>query len=312
MQKILFVRNFKPRSDGNLKISGGHIKIRDYFLHCLHHPELDPHLYFTPGSEFEGSEVWQPIPREKIVREIDVDDYQVIFLTDKDLRYLPKKQIKRKKVINLMQTLRACSPDYPVYVYVKKPAYRIFVSPDIFEAGRHFPTYGEPFIIPNGIPLDLFKPGPKRENAILIWAKKNPDLGDRIFQRLKGMHCDVTLLKDYLPREEFARRLRTTDVFVTCPWVRESFHLPAIEGMASGCAVVTSDNVGNRSFCIHGETCLMTEFDRVDQYIDMITLLFENKPLKEKIRQGGLKKAASYSLSREREDFFRFLEKNIL
>ena len=50
MPRILFVRDFKPTKDGRIRTSGGHIKVRDYFMHCLQHPELEPYLYFTPRS----------------------------------------------------------------------------------------------------------------------------------------------------------------------------------------------------------------------------------------------------------------------
>ena len=313
MKRILFVRDFRPRSNGNIRLSGGHIKIRDYFLHCLAHPQVEPYIYFTPRSDYENSELWREIPRDRIVKDPEEVDIDVLFLTDKDLKHLPNRDLaKRKKRINLMQTLRACTPDYPVYRYVIKRAYRIFVSPEIYEAGKAFPTDGEPFVIPNGIPLENFYPEVKRPNSILIWAKKNPDLGRRIFTRLQALNIEVTLLVDYLPREEFASRLRKTDIFVTCPWVRESFHLPSIEGMASGCAVVTSDNIGNRSFCIHKETCMMTKYDRDDQYVDAIVTLLQNPELKQTIQQNAVKKAQYYSLERERQDFYRFLERNIL
>lgn len=312
IQKVLFVRDFRPKSNGHIRISGGHIKIRDYFMHCLEHPALDPYLYFTPKSAIENSELWEQVPRERIIRQPERIDPEIFFLTGKDLKHLPRNLVRKKKRINFMQTLRACSPDHPVYPYVIKPAYRIFVSPDIFEAGRNFPTIGAPFVIPNGIPLQDFKPGQKEQNSILIWAKKHPEIGAKIHESLRKLGYDSELLTDYVPRAEFARKLGQTDIFVTCPWIRESFHLPSIEGMASGCAVVTSDNVGNRSFCIHRETCMMTEFGRVDQYVEMITLLFQNPELKKKIQQNGLRKAAYYSLERERQDYFRFVETNLL
>ncbi len=313
MKKILFIRDFRPRSNGKLRISGGHIKVRDYYMHCLAHPQLDPYIYFTPRSEFEDNELWQDVPRDHIIQDPQSIDFDLFFFSGKDIKHLPNRKIvKGKKRIRLMQSLRSCFPEHPNYAYVVKRAYRIFVSPEIFEAGKHMPTDGEPALIPNGIPLHDFYPEEKKENSILIWAKKNVPLGMRIHERLKALNIDATLLIDYVPREEFAARLRKTDIFLTCPWERECFHLPSIEGMASGCAVITSDNVGNRSFCIHGETSMVTEYNRDDQYVDYVLQLMKNPELKKAIQQNAIKKARYYSLDREREDFYNFLAKYIL
>ena len=40
MRKILFLR-------GHDKIFSSHVKLRDYFIHCLHHPKLNPYVYFV-------------------------------------------------------------------------------------------------------------------------------------------------------------------------------------------------------------------------------------------------------------------------
>ncbi|MCI0465871.1 MAG: glycosyltransferase, partial [Beijerinckiaceae bacterium] len=53
------------------------------------------------------------------------------------------------------------------------------------------------------------------------------------------------------------QRMADARIAVTLPHEAEGFFLPALEGMALGCAVICPDCIGNRGFCIDGETCLM-------------------------------------------------------
>ncbi len=307
MQKILFLRNFKEIK----KVKGHHIKVRDYYLHCLHHPQLDPYLYFTPESIYQDSELWVDVPREKIVREIQLDLYNLIFVSGKDWTLLPEIP-NGKKIISIVHAVKIADADKVLFPFLSRPAFRICVSPEVL-AAISLHAVGESVVINNGVPMDLFRPGPERkQRSMLIWAKKNPALGKRLYRELAKRGLDAALLIDFLPREEFARRLGESDVFIALPGQREGFYLPALEGMASGCAVICSDNVGNRGFCMHGETCLMPKYDDLEQHLAMIETLLAQTELKEKIRRAGMETARGYSLQNERDRFYRFLEKYIL
>lgn len=53
--------------------AGGHIKVRDYFDHCLAYPCLVPEIYFTPAS-FEAPHwgtIFGEIRAECIVKDVD-------------------------------------------------------------------------------------------------------------------------------------------------------------------------------------------------------------------------------------------------
>lgn len=305
--KILFTRRFRKTFGNHLRTSGTHVKVRDYFMHCLQHPELEPYLYFTPDSEFEESEVWQEVPRERIVRAIALADYDALFLTGRDWKLLPKTY-KGKTIINLLQSLEQCDPQHWVFRYLKKPALRICVSREIHEA--ILPHVATPAVtIRNGIPLELFRPALKKhDNAVLIWARKQPDLGEKLFHELQTRGHAVTLLRDYLPRARFAECLSRGDIFVCLPQPLEGFYLPALEAMASGCAVVCADAVGNREFCAHEETCLMPACGDFDDHLAMIERLLAEQALKKRLQQQAIKTAQAYSLENERAQFHQFVE----
>jgi len=310
MHKTLFLRRFKKAPDGVMRTSGTHIKMRDYFLHCLQHPQLEPYLYFTPDSEVDASDVWAEIPRDRIVRAFALEDYPVLFLTGKDWRFLPKN-LNGKKVINLLQSLEQCEPDHQVFRYLKRPAYRISASYEIGAVIRPHVT-GVSEVIEYGIPLQMFKADPhKKANSILIWAKKQPEFGAKLFAALQGRGLEIRLLADNIPREQFAQWLGETDIFVALPLDKEGFYLPALEGMASGCVIICPDALGNRAFCIHEKTCLMPKFGNLDEHLQAIDRLLRDRSLKESVRRQGMAMAQSYSMEKEREKFFQFLEKFI-
>jgi len=294
-----------------MRTSGTHIKIRDYFLHCLQHPQLEPYLYFTPDSDYDASDVWAEIPPEKIVREIHLNKYDALFLTGKDWKFLPKS-LNGKKVINLLQSLEQCEESHQVFRYLKRPAFRICASHEIGAAIRPHAN-GETVTIEYGIPLNLFRPAAnKKENSILIWAKKQPEFGLKLFEKLKARGLEVGLQIENIAREQFAQRMGESDVVISLPLDKEGFYMPALEAMASGCAVICPDAVGNRAFCIHEQTCLMPKFGDLAEHLDMIERVQQDKILKENIRRQGMAMAESYSMEKERENFYRFLENYIL
>jgi len=294
-----------------MRTSGTHLKLRDYFLYCLQHPQLEPYLYFTPDSDYGASEVWADIPRERIVREIQLDHYPVLFLTGKDWKFLPKS-LNGKKVINLLQSLEQCEESHQVFRYLKRPALRICASREIGAAIQPHKN-GEAAVIEYGIPLDLFRAATgKKANSILIWAKKQPEFGTKLFETLKARGLEVALLVENIPREQFAQRMGESGIVISLPLDKEGFYLPALEAMASGCAVICPDAIGNRAFCIHEQTCLMPKFGDLDDHLLMVERLLAEQALKENLRRQGMAMAESYSMEKERENFYRFLEKYIL
>lgn len=304
MRKILFVRKFK-------KLSGGQIKVREYFEHCLQHPELEPFVYFTPDSNFAQSPLWRELPAERIVRELAPENYDALFLAGKDWDLLPEN-LGGVKIINLVQHVKHAEAGNDRFAYLARPAYRICVSQEVCDAIA--PHVNGPLrFIPNGVSLDLFRSkAEKARNAILIWARKNPALGRRLHETLLSRGLGSSLLVDYLPREKFAEALQRANIFVALTNSTEGFYLPALEGMASGCAVVCADAVGNRSFCVHEQTCLMPKWGEYEEHLAMIERLVHDEGLKETLRRNGISRAQTFSLQNERARFYDFLAEHIV
>ena len=310
MLRILFPRDFKETSDGKIRTSGDHVKVRDYFEHALAHPGLDPYLYFTERSAFEKSDVWEGVPPERIVRDLDVAAYDLFFVTGKELKLLPR-DIDGGRMIHYVQSIRQCAPEHKLFHYLKRRAQRICTSDEVAAAALPY-IVGEPAVIPNGIPLDVFRPGGERRlRSVVIWGRKQPELAEGLRAMLAKRWFDVDLLIDYLPRREFARLLASSEIAITLPARTEGFFLPALEAMACGAAVVCADALGNRGFCIEGETCLMPPRGNIAAHAAAVERFAEDQPFAEAIRERGLQVAQRYSLERERAAFHRFVDERV-
>lgn len=303
MRKILFIRKFK-------KLSGGQIKVREYFEHCLQHPKLAPYVYFTPDSCYAQAPLWRDVPPERIARELVPEAYDALFIAGKDWDLLPD-DLQDVPIINLVQHVKHAEEGNARFAYLQRAAYRICVSPEVFAAiSPH--ANGPACVIPNGIALDLFAPKTeKRRNAILLWARKNPALGQRLHEALLARGYGSSLLVDYLPREKFAEALQRAEIFVALTNPTEGFYLPALEGMAGGCAVVCADAVGNRGFCVHEKTCLAPAWGDFQEHLRMIERLAQDDGLKQALRRDGAEQAQKFSLQNERARFYEFLAEHV-
>lgn len=311
MQRILLPRDFKETPDGKMRTSGDHVKVRDYFEHALAHPELDPYMYFTSRSDYQSSDVWNGLPPERIVRDLDVDAYDLFFVTGKEWKLLPR-DIEGVRLIQYVQSIRQCEPEHQLYKFFKRRAHRICTSEEVADATRPL-VRDDVIVIPDGIPLDIFRPnGARVPRSVLIWGRKSPEIADGLARALTRRGFAVDLLIDFLPRREFAARLARSDIAITLPARTEGFFLPALEAMASGCAVVCADAIGNRSFCIEGETCLMPQRNNIAAHAAAAERFVDDPSFAEVVRAGGMEMAQRYSLEREREAFHRFVDERVL
>ena len=303
MKKILFTRDFKYPT-------GGHVTVRDYFIHSLNHPGLDPYLYFTPGSKYATDDTWQEIPQERIVKELAPENYDLFFVGGRDWLFLPAA-LENKKVIHTVQDFRFAQKA-EFQAYLKRPAYRICNSQELYEAiARHIT--GVAVVISGGIDFELFNANEeKKPNSILIWGRKNVEFAARLFEELKKRGLAAQLLVDSLPRKEFAELLQRSDIFIPLLAKKEGAPRPPLEGMASRCVVICSDAEGNRSYCLDGQTCLLPRSESLEDYLAAIQQLADDSELKERIRHYGYKMSQRYTLAEQRRRYYDFLDEYLL
>lgn len=196
----------------------------------------------------------------------------------------------------------------------------------------------EAFYIPNGIDTNLFKPIPSKNNEKPIIMLVGAD--EIYFKGLKEVFEALQILKNKghnfkvrqitptgkviynfdreiitkPPQDELAYLYATSDIFVSGSYF-ETFHLPPIEAMASGTAVITTDN-GGIEYCVNGVNSIIVPPKDPVAMAEAIEKLLLNKNLRDKIAQEGLKTARNYSWDKtiklvEDELYNKAIETNI-
>ena len=87
----------------------------------------------------------------------------------------------------------------------------------------------------------------------------------------------------------------------------EGFGLPAVEAMACGCALITTDSGGVRQFARDGENCLMTPPNDPPALAVAISALVGDAGRQRALAEAGLRTARDYDQSAVLERFCRYL-----
>jgi len=177
--------------------------------------------------------------------------------------------------------------------------------------------YGrDAFYVPNGINTDLFKPIDKNNKEPIIMLVGADDL---YFKGIKEIFESLSILKERgynfkirqvtptgkviynfereiitsPPQEELARLYATSDIFVTGSYF-ETFHLPPLEAMACGTAVVTTDNRGIE-YCKNAVNSLIVPVKDPLAMANAIEKLLLDESLRKRLVLEGIKTAREYS-----------------
>lgn len=177
-------------------------------------------------------------------------------------------------------------------------------------------------VVGHGIDLDVFRPSraASEENAggreVVVGVigrhgavKGYPDflaatrlLPPGVPLRFLVAHADPVPLPEGWPAEavvargeaEMAAFYNRCDIFVF-PSLAEGFGLPALEAMACGCAVVTTDCGGVGSFARPEANCLMVPPGRPAALADALRRLASDPELRARLARAGIETAQSFS-----------------
>lgn len=175
----------------------------------------------------------------------------------------------------------------------------------------------EAFYVPNGIDTDLFRPVLGKDNPEPIVMLVGAD--EIYFKGIKDILEALKILKDRgykfkvrqvtptgrilhefgrevlvrPPQETLSYLYATSDIFVSGSYF-ETFHLPPLEAMASGTAVVTTDN-GGVEYCKNEINSLIVPPKNPKAMADAIERLLVDKELRDRLVSEGLKTAREYN-----------------
>lgn len=109
--------------------------------------------------------------------------------------------------------------------------------------------------------------------------------------RRKGLEGRVKLL-GY--RKDIEQVLQGADLFLF-PSRREGFGMAAVEAMAAGVPLITSDCRGTREYMIQGKTGIIAAGNRPEVFRDAIRQLYENPEIREKMGIGCRERSLQFA-----------------
>lgn len=179
---------------------------------------------------------------------------------------------------------------------------------------------------PNGIDLSLFPYKERSFNGkikILIEGNskdkyKNVDESFKIVEKLDKSKFEINYLSyqkepkkwyyvdnfyQRIPHGEVGKLYQANDILIKTS-VLESFSYPPLEMMATGGVALVVPNEGNVEYLKDGYNCLFYKQGNIDEAVEKLNELVNNKELREKLIKNGLKTA------KERE--WKNIEKEII
>jgi hypothetical protein len=295
---VLFYREY-------IRFYGGHLKVSDYFNHVQSSPNFRAEVYVTPNSSTDH--IWRDAAG--LVPEYRPELADVLFLAGLDWRAIPLGMEEKTPVVNLIQHVRHADPGDPRHCFLTRRAVRICVSQEVADAIRASGQVNGPIhVIPNGVAVDdlAFEP-PEKSVDVFIAGLKAPLLAKDLTRRLTSRNVTVDCLFERTDRTDFLHRMGRAKIVVTLPHKSEGFFLPPLEAMLLHAAVVCPDAIGNRSFCIHRETCVMPAA-ALDELELAVLHLHEQPFLRNSLVARAFTVAKGYGLERERNSFLQLLD----
>lgn len=180
-------------------------------------------------------------------------------------------------------------------------------------------------IVPTFIDTKFYHPNKKENDIPIVLLVGNPtivfkNLEDsiRVLRRVKKRFGEFKIkwicqvLPDYdvsdldiefqvmETQEKVAQLYREADILLSTSII-ESFSLPPLEAMASGVAVLATDNIGIRTYGVSGENCIICEQGDIETLSEELIHLLEDKEYRTRLSIAGRESALDFSLERSIE-----------
>lgn len=258
------------------------------------------------------------------------------------LKTLPNDKIKLVTAlhVNLESALRSTSAETVAWYTHWVAFHRLLSVPTLItsreaEEGARRLGIRVDKLIYGGIDLDFFRPqeAPRPEQPLTVTLycdpnlQKGRDAGVEALRLVKKRFPEIRIGSlgivtpeqarhfdrnyGYLHREEYARALRESDIFLY-PSLYDGFPAPPLQAMASGAALVTTEVEGVGSYAEDGVNCLLCRPGDIDGMAGQVTRLIQDTALRETLRRNAPQAAERFSIERSAADLLEFLEDPIL
>ena len=295
--RILFHRDFQF-------YTGGHGKVWDYFCHAVN-LGLDARVYLTPDSKRDASNPWMGVP-DRLVDQWAPRQFDVVFLAGMDWQAFSGRSSPRP-VINLIQGTRHGRADSPLREFLSRSAHRICVSRAVAKAiALTGVVNGPSSVISPAVDVVPLTGAEALRSGVLISGMKAPALAQDAAHTLRNMGYEVRVMDQLMPRKAYLEAVAGARVFVALPLPQEGFYLPALEGMALGVPVVTTDCGGNRDYAQDGYNCMVVEPHSASIVGAVVSLM--DAGVQGRMVAGGLATAAKHTMADEQAQFSQVLK----
>ncbi|NMB80469.1 MAG: glycosyltransferase, partial [Ignavibacteria bacterium] len=160
----------------------------------------------------------------------------------------------------------------------------------LFIGDPNYPLKGLKFLIESLLKLQN---SPERLNNLKLYIvsggtkqnyeKETKEIGGIQLHYLRG-----------LSKNEVAELLNKVSLYVNCSWY-EGFTLPALEAMACGTPVITTNNMGIESFCVGGVNSFIVEYGDINSLIKRILDILLYRVDVNSLIRNGFETALEYS-----------------
>ena len=195
---------------------------------------------------------------------------------------------------------------------LREPGCKFCVSRWLCDVVRSAGVRAEDIVhVPNGVDHDIFsveRPVESRPRRVAmlysdLWVKGG-DIGIEAVARIRARLPDVEAIffgvqsrpsaipewveyRQLPSRRELATEVYNTSAVLMCPNRNEGFNLCGLEGMASACALVTTDVGGIRDYAEHEVTALVSPIEDVTALADNAVRLLQDDALRVRIARAG-------------------------
>lgn len=272
-KSLLFFRDFQ-------KFQGGHLKVWDYFNHVTKSSSYTPTIYFPSTCKFDLSNPWFTHGMHNAISIDQIESADAFFVAGNDWSHLPQNIHPHKPIINLIQGFSHFNDDDEKHRFLSRKAIRICVSKEVkYALDKVSHVNGPVFVVPNGLNLREMPPPyfiETKEIDILIVGIKKPRMASDLFDKIINKYntAKVECIDRLMPRVDFLKKLRSSIITICLPKIEEGFYLPALEAMYYESIVICPDCIGNKSFCIHGVTCLIPTKYTLEYILDSLTIAY--------------------------------------
>jgi|GEM_PF-7011818 len=140
-------------------------------------------------------------------------------------------------------------------------------------------------------------------NLHIVWGGQNPGF-DETFRKIPGLKIRY---HNDLSGKQVAQLLRRMHLLVVTSWY-EGFSLPALEGMACGVPVITTNNMGAESFCRDGVNSFVVRYGDTDRFADLIGRVLGGRIFTGDLQSEGYRTVVDYSEQNSVKAFIKAFE----